>query len=78
MGNSNGLNPLVNGDDDLIVSVEETRLAGAADFRLLHCRHNRLMDDPTARACILSFLQHGYFTTEAERQPIAASKQAGQ
>jgi len=78
MGNGQGLNPLVTGDDDLIVSVDETRLPGAADFRLLHCRHNRLMDDPTARTCILSFLQHGYFTTESERQPIANNRQTGQ
>jgi len=76
-GNSSGLNPLVLGDDDLIVSVEETRLSGAADFRLLHCRHNRLMNDPAARACALSFLQHGYFTSDSERQPIAVEKQAG-
>ncbi len=71
-GNGLGLNPLVEGDNDLIVAVEETRLAGAADFRLVHCRHSRLMDDPAARQYVLSFLEHGYFTAENERQPIAA------
>ncbi|HZN32985.1 MAG TPA: lipase [Pirellulaceae bacterium] len=75
-GNDRGLNPLVPGDDDLIVSVEETRLAGAADFRLLHCRHALLMDDPAARACVLAFLQHGYFTAEGERQPIVVAAKA--
>jgi pimeloyl-ACP methyl ester carboxylesterase len=71
-GTDLGLNPLVDGDDDLIVAVEETRLAGAADFRLLNCRHSRLMDDPAARLYVLSFLEHGYFTADSERQPIAA------
>jgi pimeloyl-ACP methyl ester carboxylesterase len=75
-GNGHGLNPLVAGDDDLVVAVEETRLPGAADFRLLHCRHSNLMDDLTARKHVLSFLNHGYFTAEAERQPIAAIAQA--
>ena len=71
-GTDLGLNPLVDGDDDLIVAVEETRLPGAADFRLLNCRHSRLMDDPAARQYVHSFLEHGYFTAESERQPIAA------
>src|SRR5262245_2500556 len=75
-GNGRGLNPLVPGDDDLVVSVEETRLAGAADFRLVHCRHSQLMDDPEARQCVLGFLQHGYFTAEGERQPIAVAAKA--
>jgi hypothetical protein len=75
-GNGRGLNPLVAGDDDLVVSVEETKLPGAVDFRLLRCRHSYLMDDATARQHVLSFLNHGYFTAEAERQPIAAVAQA--
>jgi pimeloyl-ACP methyl ester carboxylesterase len=65
-------NPLIKGDDDLIVAVEETRLPGACDFRRLGCWHGRMMDDPTVRQCVLTFLEHGYFTAENERQPIAA------
>ena len=70
-GDARGLNPLVAGDDDLIVAVEETRLCGAADFRLLPCRHTQLVRDPVAQRCVLSFLEHGYFTADTERQPIA-------
>jgi hypothetical protein len=71
-GDSRGLNPLLTGDDDLIVTVEETRLAGAADFRVVNCRHGRLMDDPAVQQYVVNFLAHGCFTTADERQPIAA------
>ena len=72
-GDDRGYNPLVAGDDDMVVAVGETRLAGAADFRLVTCRHGKLMDDPTVRTFVQSFLDHGYFTAESQRQPIAAS-----
>jgi hypothetical protein len=74
LGDSRGLNPLLHGDDDLVVRVEETRLAGAADFRVVSCRHGRLMHDAVVQQYILSFLDHGHFTTVAERQPIAAQE----
>jgi len=66
-----GLNPLLDGDDDLVVSVAETRLPGACDFRTLKCRHGSLLHDPVVHQHTLSFLKHGYFTTASERQPIA-------
>lgn len=73
-GDDRGVNPLLKGDDDLIVSVDETRLAGACDFRLLHCWHGGLLHDPQARQCVHNFLEHGYFTSEAERQPIPSAQ----
>jgi pimeloyl-ACP methyl ester carboxylesterase len=69
-GTERGLNPLVEGDDDMIVAVDETRLAGAADFRLVPCRHGHLMNNEAVRQYVRSFLTTGAFTTEAERQPI--------
>lgn len=77
-GTDFGTNPLVQGDDDLIVSVEETRLAGACDFRLVNCLHGRMMDDADVRKHVLTFLAHGYFSTESERQPIAREKAAAE
>ena len=71
-GNGRGLNPLVKGDDDLVVGVEETRLAGARDFCIVDSRHGWLMDEPEVRRRTLKFLQEGYFTTEEQRQPIVA------
>ena len=72
-GDNQGANPLLKGDDDLIVTVEETRLSGACDFRLVNCLHGRLMDDPAVRQCTLHFLQHDCFTAENERQPVEAA-----
>lgn len=70
-GDNVGLNPLLAGDDDLVVRVEETRLPGATDFRLVNCRHGQLMNDAAVRQQVLTFLHHGYFTAAEERQPIA-------
>jgi hypothetical protein len=72
-GDDRGYNPVIPGDDDLIVAVEETRLAGATDFRLVHCRHGKLMDDSAVRNLVVTFLNHGYFTAEAEKQPVVAT-----
>lgn len=71
-GNNRGFNPLVKGDDDLVVAVEETRLPGARDFCVVDSRHGWLMDDDQVRQRTLKFLQEGYFTTEKARRPIAA------
>lgn len=73
-GEDSGGNPLVDGDDDMVVAVEETRLVGAADFLVLPALHSFLMSDPTARVCTLQFLRHGYFVSDAKRQPILAAE----
>lgn len=69
-GAPQGLNPLLNGDNDLIVSVAETQLPGACDFRLVPCWHGGFMNDAGVRQAVANFLAHGCFSTEAERQPI--------
>jgi hypothetical protein len=66
----------VKGDDDLVVSVEETRLPGARDFCVVDSRHGWLMDEAQVRRRTLKFLQEGYFTTEEARQPIAIESSA--
>jgi len=67
-------NAVLAGDDDLVVTVEETRLAGAADFRVVPALHTFLMDEPVVRQYTLRFLQHGYFVSPEKRQPIAAAE----
>lgn len=67
-----GYNPLLEGDNDLVVSVATTRLAGAADFAVLPVLHTLMMDDPQVQAYTLRFLQHGYFVNDHARQPIVA------
>jgi pimeloyl-ACP methyl ester carboxylesterase len=71
-GKEAGRNPLLQGDDDLIVSVDETRLPGARDFATLPVMHTYIMDDPLVQQYTLSFLRHGYFVAEDQRQPIVA------
>ncbi len=65
-------NPLLQGDNDLIVAVPETRLIGARDFLVVPAVHTFLLDDSKAQEATLRFLAHGYFIAEDERQPIKA------
>ena len=55
-------NPLVNSESsDFVVSVEETKLAGAADFVTVPRLHSFLMDDPQVQKYVSHFLQHHTF-----------------
>ncbi|MEX0819217.1 MAG: alpha/beta fold hydrolase [Pirellulaceae bacterium] len=69
-GESAGTNPLLSGDDDFVVSVEETRLPGASDFLMLPVLHSSIMDDPQVCEHTLRFFWHGYLTAADQRQPI--------
>jgi hypothetical protein len=68
----NGYNPFLDGDDDFIVKVEETRLPGARDFLVIDGLHAILMSNPDVQKAALRFLQHGYFVSEERRQPLPA------
>ena len=71
-GVARGYNPFLRGDNDLIVTVESTRLAGARDFAVLPARHSVMMNHPTVRSYTLNFLREGFFESEANRRPIVA------
>jgi hypothetical protein len=71
-GAARGYNPLLEGDNDLVVSVESTRLAGAADFAVVPVMHTLMMDDRTVKEYTLRFLEHGYFISAEARRPIPA------
>ena len=58
------------GDDDDWLTVETTRLSGAADFRLVKARHSKLDDDPRVHKLALEFLKNGYFESGQTRQRI--------
>lgn len=54
-------NPLLEGEGDFVVSVEETKLAGAADFLVVPRMHTFLMDDSIVQAAIVHFMRDGKF-----------------
>ncbi len=66
----NGFNPLIDGDDDGIVSVTSTRLGGASDFLYLESMHLALNRNDTAHAAAVRFLRTGKFREEGDSQPI--------
>ena len=68
-------NFMLKGKDDFTVSVQETKLAGAADFLVRPWLHSTIMKQAEVHAATLQFLQHGYFLSAAERQPIPKSWQ---
>lgn len=74
-----GFNPLLEGDDDGTVRVEETKLAGMADFRVIACLHAVIMDQPRAKQYALQFLENGCLESPETRQPppVPASEQNG-
>jgi pimeloyl-ACP methyl ester carboxylesterase len=60
-GDAEGYSPMLEGDDDAVVRVEETRLDGADDFVLLPVRHAFMMRDPAVQEATASFLKGGRF-----------------
>jgi pimeloyl-ACP methyl ester carboxylesterase len=66
-----GYNPLLRGDNDGTISVDTTRLAGAADFIILPILHQFLPDVPKVQEYTLRFLQHGYFIATDKRHPLS-------
>ena len=68
-----GLNDLLPGDDDFVVSVEEAKLPGARDFAIVPVYHGIIMNDTHVQRMTLLFLDRGYFRSERLRQPLPAA-----
>jgi pimeloyl-ACP methyl ester carboxylesterase len=77
LGNPRGYNPLLGEDNDMVLSVETTRLPGAADFTVVPVIHSIIKDDPKVQEYTLRFLNRGYFVAADRRQPIAAAVTRG-
>jgi pimeloyl-ACP methyl ester carboxylesterase len=60
-GTEGGYNPLLEGDNDGTVRVEETKLAGAADFTLVNNTHTLILFDPETVEQTIHFLKNGKF-----------------
>ena len=69
-GTSAIANPFVDGGDDGIVAVSETKLPGAADFRVLPFHHGHIRSKDVVGEMTLRFLQEGYFISADERTPL--------
>jgi len=67
-------NPMFGEQNDLVVTVDETRLQDARDFMQHHLLHSTMMNDETVHQAALSFLQNGYFKSESERNPLGADR----
>ena len=60
-GDEHGFSPLLPGDDDAVVRVDETRLPGAADFLLVPVRHAAMMRHDAVQRATVAFLRTGRF-----------------
>jgi triacylglycerol lipase len=65
-GDVRGFAPWLTGDNDGKVRVEEAALDGAADFRVVPFRHTFILARPHVVSLVLSFLQTGRFTSDAD------------
>ena len=70
-------NFVLKGKDDFTVSLEETKLPGAHDLMVRPLLHSTMMHQPETMSATLSFLQNGYFISQAARQPLKADKDNG-
>ncbi len=69
-GTSNGLLPVLEGDNDGLVTVASTRLVGARDFIIVPALHYNQLHASDIQRYTLRFLKLGYFIAEKDRHPI--------
>ena len=72
-GDAEGYLDAIPGDDDALLSIETSKLAGASDFIQTKGIHQLMPQYKEVRAATLNFLINGYFVSEASRQPVAAA-----
>lgn len=68
-GDGGGWNPLLSGEDDGVVTVEETKLAGMEDFYLVRGLHTFVMSQTEVLDRVLHYLEHGRFSPAPEASP---------
>lgn len=69
-GKAAGWNPFLPGDDDGTVTVNSTRLVGAADFSTVETTHTALLGNRDAIEQAIRFLTEGHLRAEEKKQPI--------
>ena len=63
-------NPLLPVPNDLVVSVEETKLSGARDMVVRPFKHTFIMQQEETLKMSSRFLDDGYFVSDKDRKPI--------
>lgn len=69
-GNQAGWNPFLSGDDDGTVTVESTRLIGAADFSIVRTTHTLMLGSPEVIDQALRFIAEGRLVADRDPEPI--------
>lgn len=64
-GDGAGYSLFLEGDDDAVVRVDETRLEGADDFLIVPVQHAAMMKNPTVQQAVSEFLKMGRFPEAA-------------
>jgi hypothetical protein len=72
-GDSEGYLDTIPGDDDMLLSIETSKLAGATDFLQIGGIHQLMPKYKEVREAALNYLLHGYFVSPEARQPIAVA-----
>jgi pimeloyl-ACP methyl ester carboxylesterase len=73
-GGSEGYLQALPGDDDSMLTIETTKLAGASDFVVAKGIHQLLPQSKQVRLATLRFLKFGYFISPEKRQPLPAAR----
>ena len=73
-GDAEGYLDAIPGDDDSLLSIETSKLAGAADYIQTLGIHQLMPQYKEVRAAALNFLLHGYFVSPQAMHPIVAAK----
>ena len=69
-GDNEGYLPGIAGDDDMLLSVETSKLAGARDFIQVRGIHQTLPKNEEVQDYTLRFLETGAFLPSGRRYPI--------
>jgi len=72
-GDDEGYLNEIPGDDDILLSVATTKLAGASDFALVKGIHQTLPKDEQVQEYTLRFLEKGYFISPRAKQPLTVA-----
>lgn len=72
-GDEDGFTPTIPGDDDGTISVEHTKLPGAADFIVLRYPHAFIMRKRETADQVIYFLAHGRFKHDKPKAEGAAA-----